>query len=132
MDLQEVRPGTTVTLPVFQPGGLLFIGDLHASMGAGEACWVGLEAAGVAIVRVTVTKHDAPPFPRSLTMRPWTDPQIGKLHMIAQHGQGGQGNSSFPRSIVSFFGLFTTQTGYNGGAQYTTRGFKPGEQVTSL
>ena len=66
MDLSEVCVGTRVTLPVFQPGALLFVGDLHASMGPGEPCWLGLEAAGSATLRVTLVKGTAPPFPRLL------------------------------------------------------------------
>ena len=36
LDSQLVREGTTVYLPVFQPGALLFIGDTHAQQGDGE------------------------------------------------------------------------------------------------
>jgi len=36
MDSQSVREGTTVYLPVFQPGALLYIGDTHAQQGDGE------------------------------------------------------------------------------------------------
>ncbi len=36
MDVQEVRPGATVYLPVQVPGALLHIGDVHAIMGDGE------------------------------------------------------------------------------------------------
>lgn len=38
MDLQEVCPGTTITLPVECAGALLHIGDVHAIMGDGEIC----------------------------------------------------------------------------------------------
>ena len=36
LDSQSVREGTTVYLPVFQPGALLYIGDTHAQQGDGE------------------------------------------------------------------------------------------------
>jgi acetamidase/formamidase len=36
MDSPSVREGTTVYLPVFQPGALLYIGDTHAQQGDGE------------------------------------------------------------------------------------------------
>jgi amidase len=36
MDSQLVREGTTLYLPVFQPGALLYIGDTHAQQGDGE------------------------------------------------------------------------------------------------
>ncbi|MBP0963003.1 MAG: acetamidase/formamidase family protein [Oscillospiraceae bacterium] len=41
MDLQEVCPGTTITLPVEVAGALLHIGDCHAIMGDGEICRAG-------------------------------------------------------------------------------------------
>ena len=39
-------PGATVYMPVRQPGGMLAIGDMHASMGDGEVCFTGVEIAG--------------------------------------------------------------------------------------
>ena len=36
MDYNQIRQGTTVYLPVFQPGALLFVGDGHAAQGDGE------------------------------------------------------------------------------------------------
>ncbi len=41
MDIQEVRPGATVYLPIEVPGALLHIGDVHAIMGDGEICGAG-------------------------------------------------------------------------------------------
>jgi amidase len=49
-------PGATVYLPVRQPGGMLAIGDMHASMGDGEICFTGVEIAGEVTVRVDVLK----------------------------------------------------------------------------
>ena len=46
MDVQEVRAGTTVYLPVSVEGALLHVGDLHARMGDGEAAHSALECAG--------------------------------------------------------------------------------------
>lgn len=43
LDLVEVRPGNTVYLPVFVPGGYLYVGDAHAAMGHGELSATGLE-----------------------------------------------------------------------------------------
>jgi amidase len=51
-------------LPVFQPGALLSIGDLHAAMGTGEPCCMAIEAAGTVTVRVNVEKHRTLEFPR--------------------------------------------------------------------
>ena len=53
LDLQEVRPGSTVWLPVERPGAMLMIGDCHASQGDGEIGGAALEMAA----RVTITVH---------------------------------------------------------------------------
>jgi acetamidase/formamidase len=43
MDFNEIREGSAVHLPVFHPGGLLFVGDGHALMADGEPTGCGLE-----------------------------------------------------------------------------------------
>jgi len=43
LDYNEVREGTTVILPVYHPGALLFIGDGHALQGDGEPTGTGIE-----------------------------------------------------------------------------------------
>ncbi|MDP9284450.1 MAG: acetamidase/formamidase family protein, partial [Actinomycetota bacterium] len=45
-------PGAIVYLPVRQPGGMLAIGDMHASMGDGEICFTGVEISGEVTIRV--------------------------------------------------------------------------------
>jgi amidase len=48
--------GATVHLPVFQSGGQLAIGDMHASMGDGEISGTGVEIGGSALIKVDVIK----------------------------------------------------------------------------
>jgi amidase len=43
MDYNQIREGTTVYLPVFVPGALLFVGDGHAAQGDGELTGNALE-----------------------------------------------------------------------------------------
>ncbi|HZT31938.1 MAG TPA: acetamidase/formamidase family protein [Bryobacteraceae bacterium] len=43
MDFNEVGEGATVLLPVFQPGGLFYLGDGHALQGDGEPIGSGVE-----------------------------------------------------------------------------------------
>src|SRR5690349_14027951 len=43
MDFNEVREGSTVILPVFHPGALLFMADGHALMADGEPTGAGVE-----------------------------------------------------------------------------------------
>ncbi len=49
-------PGAKVYLPVRQPGGMLAIGDMHASMGDGELCFTGVEIAGEVTIRLGLLK----------------------------------------------------------------------------
>jgi amidase len=49
-------PGSIVYLPVRQPGGMLAIGDMHASMGDGEVCFTGVEIAGEVTIRVDLLR----------------------------------------------------------------------------
>jgi amidase len=66
MDLRELRSGTTIYLPVFHPGALFSLGDLHAAMGTGEPCCVAIEASGKVTLRVSVEKQMKLEFPRLL------------------------------------------------------------------
>ena len=43
MDYNQVREGTTLYFPIFQPGALLFVGDGHAAQGDGELTGNALE-----------------------------------------------------------------------------------------
>jgi amidase len=48
--------GATVHLPVYQSGGQLAIGDMHASMGDGEICGTGVEIGGTGLIKVDLIK----------------------------------------------------------------------------
>jgi acetamidase/formamidase len=56
MDIVEVCPGNTVYLPVFVPGGYLYVGDAHAAMGHGELSATGLEMAALSTITVDVVR----------------------------------------------------------------------------
>jgi acetamidase/formamidase len=55
-DIQEITAGASVHLPVYVPGALLHVGDMHARQGDGEICGAGgIETGGVARMRVELT-----------------------------------------------------------------------------
>jgi amidase len=66
MDIQEVCPGASVHLPVYVPGALVHIGDMHAIQGDGEICGAGgIESEGVARVSCSLgPKPEAMDYPR--------------------------------------------------------------------
>jgi len=56
MDNKELRPGTTLYLPVYNDGALFYAGDGHAVQGDGEVCITALETGATASFRLTVRK----------------------------------------------------------------------------
>jgi acetamidase/formamidase len=58
MDCRLLAAGTTLLLPVEVDGGLLFVGDTHASQGDGEVCGMAIETM---CARATLTLSLAEP-----------------------------------------------------------------------
>jgi formamidase len=56
MDIRDLVAGARLWLPVFVPGALLSIGDLHFAQGDGEVCIAAIETGGTATVRVSVAR----------------------------------------------------------------------------
>lgn len=67
LDTAVIRPGARVHLPVFCPGGLLALGDVHGLMGDGEVGGTGLETSAEVKLRVQLHKEVAIPAPRVVT-----------------------------------------------------------------
>jgi amidase len=65
MDYREIREGTTVYLPVFQPGALFFLGDGHAAQGDGELTGDALETSMDVEFTVDLIKNRATSGPRA-------------------------------------------------------------------
>jgi len=63
MDDNANAIGATVHLPVFQSGGLLAIGDMHASMGDGEISGTGVEIGGTALLKIDLIKGKSGGWP---------------------------------------------------------------------
>lgn len=64
LDYNEIGEGSTVILPVFHPGGLLFLGDAHALMADGEPLGTGIETSMGVEFSVEVQKKAAVTGPR--------------------------------------------------------------------
>lgn len=64
MDFPEVTAGTTVYLPVQQPGGLLYLGDAHARQGDGETSQYALETSMDVTFSVALIKGRSVAMPR--------------------------------------------------------------------
>ncbi|MBB4637671.1 acetamidase/formamidase family protein [Longimicrobium terrae] len=78
MDYNEIVEGTTVYLPVFRPGALLFLGDGHAAQGDGETTQWALETS----LDVEFTVDILPP-------RPLATPRVESPTHLMVIGQAG-------------------------------------------
>lgn len=63
MDTAGINAGALLYLPVFVPGALLALGDLHAAMGDGEVSVSGVEVAGEVSISLTLEKNRNLPCP---------------------------------------------------------------------
>ena len=67
MDIVETCPGSTIHLPVFVSGALLYLGDAHAAQGQGELSSTGLEMPAETEITVNLIKGRLIPSPRIVT-----------------------------------------------------------------
>jgi acetamidase/formamidase len=65
MDYNQLQEGTTIYLPVYAPGALLFVGDGHAAQGDGELNGDALETSMEVEFTVTLRKGESTPRPRA-------------------------------------------------------------------
>jgi acetamidase/formamidase len=65
MDYSGLTSGVTVYLPVFVPGGLLFVGDGHAIQGDGEIVGTGIEVSFDAQFTFNLLKNNRVNWPRA-------------------------------------------------------------------
>lgn len=64
MDYAHLGAGAKLTLPVFEPGALLFLGDGHARQGEGEVAGTGLETSMDVVFTVDLVKKRQVRWPR--------------------------------------------------------------------
>src|SRR5260370_31635727 len=65
MDYNQMREGTTVYLPVYAAGALLFLGDGHAAQGDGELTGDALETSMQVEFTAGLVKGQATNYPRA-------------------------------------------------------------------
>ena len=67
LDNKELRPGSTLFLPVHVPGALFSCGDGHAAQGDGEVCTTAIETALQGTFELVVHKNSGLAYPRAQT-----------------------------------------------------------------
>jgi amidase len=77
MDYNQIREGTTIYLPVYAPGALLFIGDGHAAQGDGELTGDALETSMDVEFTVDLVRGQSSGAPRAENDEYWMSSGIG-------------------------------------------------------
>jgi amidase len=71
MDNKDIHSGSRVYLPVFLPGALIGVGDVHAVQGDGEVCCTGVEIDAEVTMSVELLKGESIRWPRIETADYW-------------------------------------------------------------
>ncbi|HJZ57635.1 MAG TPA: acetamidase/formamidase family protein, partial [Gemmataceae bacterium] len=64
LDVRDVAPGNRISLPVFHPGALFYLGDVHASQGDTEFTGTAAETKATVRVRLELVKQKRIPWMR--------------------------------------------------------------------
>lgn len=88
LDYNEIGEGSTVILPVFHPGGLLYLGDAHALMADGEPLGTGIETSMDVEFSVEVRKK-----------APVTGPRVETAEFLISIGAQPEFASSLDRAL---------------------------------
>ncbi len=64
LDVRDVCPGNRILLPIFHPGGLFYLGDVHASQGDTEFTGTAAETTATVRVHLDLIKGRRPPWMR--------------------------------------------------------------------
>ena len=83
VDIKNLSSGSRAYFPVFVPGGLLSVGDLHFAEGDGEATWNAIEMDGVTWLRFNLIKGGAEKYKiRTPVFQPGPiEPQFGNRYL---------------------------------------------------
>jgi acetamidase/formamidase len=71
MDVRDLTVGTTLYLPVWQPGAQVFMGDSHSCQGDGEVSGTAVEHSLSGVFRITLIKNVATELPWAETDDHW-------------------------------------------------------------
>ncbi len=127
LDNKELRPGTSLYLPVHVPGALFSCGDGHAAQGDGEVCTTAIETALLGTFELVLHRGRRLAFPRAETPTHWitmgTDPDLDQClamalrDMIALAGEvGGLGREDAYTlcSLAADFRITQSVNGHRG------------------
>ncbi len=64
LDVRDFAPGNEIHLPIYHPGGLFYLGDVHASQGDTEFTGTAAETRSTVRLRLDLIKGESPPWVR--------------------------------------------------------------------
>lgn len=120
MDVQEVRIGATVRLPVLVPGALLNVGDVHARQSDGEVSAV--ETASEVTLTISVEK-DQPPL---------RGPRICDQHHLTTVGFGDEVRDAFRAAFTDLLQWLVDDYEYSQREAYLLLGATSEARCTRL
>ncbi len=108
MDIDAVRAGSILVVPVKTAGGGIYIGDMHAAQGDGEIAGHTMDVSGSVTMQVEVVKgrtlegpvlfplvEDLPPL-----ARPFSEAEKAKAQVLAQRWGVDKVEESAPISVI--------------------------------
>ena len=100
MDCKKIAPGSTLYFPVFHPGGLLALGDVHACMGDGEVMGTGVECAAEVVVTVDLVKN-----------MNITDPMLEVADMVYSVTSADTLENASKMAVLNIIGMIVSKMG---------------------
>jgi acetamidase/formamidase len=110
MDTRQLVAGTTLYLPVQEPGALFSCGDAHGAQGDGEVCVTGLEAPMFASLRFRLERGRSLPGPQYRTAGALT-PRVDHAGFYGTTGVGGDLYAAAQDALRAMIDHLTTRHG---------------------
>ena len=133
LDIKNLSSGSRAMFPVFVPGGLLSVGDLHFAEGDGEATWNAIEMDGVTWLRVNLLKGGAKKYNiRTPIFQPGPiEPQFGNRYLTFigycfRNGEQAYNDCTMAAREAMLQAVdYLTKFGYSGEQAYTILSVAP-------
>ncbi len=133
VDIKNLSSGSRIYFPVFVPGALLSVGDLHFAEGDGEATWNAIEMDGVTWLRVGLIKGGATKYNvRTPIFQPGPiEPQFGNRYLAFTGFNFRSDEQAFNDSTMAAREAmlqaidYLTNFGYSGAQAYTLLSVAP-------
>ena len=133
VDIKNLSSGSRAYFPVFVPGALLSVGDLHFAEGDGEATWNAIEMDGVTWLRVNLIKGGVQKYNiRTPIFQPGpVEPQFGNRYLTFtgfcfRNGQQAYNDCTMAAREAMLQAIdYLTNFGYTGEQVYTLLSVAP-------